>query len=147
MAACGSRDHKPALAADDSNIIDAMVSVVVQTLLLQCWLPSLWGDNSIKHIAVVNSPAKLVCECARVKGKMSHLHFVFICCVASQLPQEKTGGIELIVPVVHSSNAAGAVDELVVVINSFNQVCCLLQTTKKMLILTCLDCCKAWRTD
>ena len=73
---------------------------------------------------------------------MSHLHFVFICCVASQLPQEKTGGVELIVPVVHSSNAAGAADELIVVINSFNQVCCLLQATK-MLILTCLDCCKA----
>jgi len=86
--------------------------------------------NIIKNI-VVNIPAKLVCNCAKVKGKMSHLHFVFVCCVASQLPQEKTGGIELIVPVVHSSNAAGAIDELVVVINSINQICCLLQNTKQ----------------
>ncbi len=64
------------------------------------------------------------------QGKTSHLHFVFVCCIASQLPQEKTGGIELIVPVVHSRNAAGAVDELIVIINSLNEVCGLLQTTK-----------------
>ena len=91
--------------------------------------------NSIKNIDVVNIPAKLVRECARIKGNMSHLHFVFICCVASQLPQEKTGGIELIVPVVHSRNAAGAIDELVVVINSIYQICCLLQDAENANLL------------
>ncbi len=92
-----------------------------------------WRYNSINNINVVNIPAKFVCNCAKAKGNMSHLHFVFICCVASQLPQEKTGGIKLIVPVVHSSNAAGAIDELVVVINSINQVCSLLQKIRNLL--------------